>query len=682
MSAGDAAATVAIDIGGTFTDLVAYESATHRLHVTKVLTERTDRARGVARAIDTSGVPRSAIGGELVHGTTVATNAVIEGQTAPTALITTEGFRDALELMRGDRPMPVYDINWRKPDPLILRHLRFEVRERLDADGTVITPLDEDQLRDLLRDERFDQVDAVAICFLHSFLDDRHERRAAEIVRQERPGLSISISSEVDPEVREYERTSTVALDAMLKPTIVDYLRGLESTLSGLDVDLLVMLANAGVLSLSAAQRRPLLTLHSGPAGGVVGAATLGRMLGRSNLITADMGGTSFDVCAIVGGRPRFRTEGQVRWGIPFRMDLVDVGTIGAGGGSIGWVDDGGLLRVGPHSAGADPGPACYGRDGSEPTITDAFCVLGYFGAGRLGGGEIELRPELARAAIERLALRLGRSPEYVANGMLEIATANMAGEIRKNSVERGDDPREFSLFSFGGAGAMFAGLLARTLGMREVIVPPFAGAFSALGMLGAELKFDLRRTLYGGIGSLHATAVETAFRDAESALAREFPVSSEQVTIARSMSLRYVGQRHELRVPLITGAVTSHALGQARLSFDRLHRASFEHDRPEDPVEVRGIAVTATAARPVPTLAHHGRKSALDAQIDQRTVRLTGGACAVTCPVYDRVGIAAESTLSGPAILESSDATVVVYPGQQASVHGTGALLITEIAP
>jgi N-methylhydantoinase A len=681
MPATGKAATVAVDIGGTFTDLVAYETGTQALRVTKVLTDEADRAGGVARAIDASGVPRSSIAGELVHGTTVATNAVIEGVTAPTALITTEGFRDALELMRGDRPMPVYDINWRKPDPLIPRDLRFEVRERLAADGTVVTPLDEDQLRRLLRGEHFDEVEAVAVCFLHSFLNGRHERRAAEIIQQERPELSVSISCEVDPEVREYERTSTVALDAMLKPMIGSYLRGLESTLSGIDVDLLVMLANAGVLSVRGAQRRPLLTLHSGPAGGVVGAAMLGRVLGRSNLITADMGGTSFDVCAIVDGRPRFRSEGQVRWGIPVRMDLVDVGTIGAGGGSVGWIDDGGLIRVGPRSAGADPGPACYGRGGSEPTITDAFSVLGYLGSGSLGGGAIELHPALALQAVTRLAKRMGRPPEYVADGMLQIATANMAGEIRKNSVERGDDPRGFSLFSFGGAGAMFASLLARILGMRDVIVPPFAGAFSALGMLGAELRFDLRRTLYGRIDALDSTTVEDAFRDVEAMVSREFSAPIETVAIHRSISLRYVGQRHELQVPLVGGALSVRAFQEARSSFDRLHRASFEHDRPNDPVELRGITVTATVVRPVPTMHHAGTDAPREAQVDRRTVLLTGEPSAAEVPVYDRARIAPGAKLPGPAILESTDATVVVYPGQDALVHETGSLLITERA-
>ena len=676
------ATTVAVDIGGTFTDLVAYQSDGHALTVSKVLTDVSDRARGVQRVIEASGVPAEAIGGDFVHGTTAATNAVLEGATARTALITSQGFRDSLELMRGDRPMPVYDISWRKPDPLIPRDLRFEVPERLGADGTVIAPLDEDQLRELLRSERFDEVEAVAVCFLHSFLDDTDERRAAEIIVQERPGVQVSISSEVDPEVREYERTSSVALDAMLKPMMSTYLRRLEKGLASLDVDVLVMLANAGVLSIRTAEERPLLTLHSGPAGGVVGAAALGRVLGRSNLITADMGGTSFDVCAIAGGRPRFRSEGQVRWGIPFRMDLVDVGTIGAGGGSVGWIDDGGLLRVGPHSAGADPGPACYGRGGRRATVTDAFSVLGYFGPRPLGGGAIELHPELARDAVESLATRLARSPEYVADGILQIATANMVGEIRKNSVERGDDPREFSLFSFGGAGAMFASRLARLLGMREVIVPPFAGAFSALGMLGAELRFDARRTLYGRIDELDGATVEGAFREAESSVLREFPNPRDDVQIRRTMSLRYVGQRHELQVPLAGGRASATLFAAARTAFDAAHLATFAHDRPDEPVELRAIAVTATVVRPVPRLRHAGTSSVEVAQIDCRRVLLTGEQSEIDVPVYERAAIAPGLTLDGPAILESSDATIVVYPGQLARVHGTGSLLITEQAP
>jgi N-methylhydantoinase A len=384
-------------------------------------------------------------------------------------------------------------------------------------------------------------------------------------------------------------------------------------------------------------------------------------------------------VCAIVDGRPRFRNEGHIRWGIPFRMGLVDVGTIGAGGGTIGWIDDGGLLRVGPRSAGADPGPACYGRGGTEPTVTDAFSVLGYLGSGHLAGGEIELHPGLARDAVAGLASRLGRSKEYVADGMLQIAIAHMAGEIRKNSVERGDDPREFSLFSFGGAGAMVASLLARMLGMREVIVPPFAGAFSALGMLGAELRCQVRRTLYGRIDELDPSAVESAFREAEAAVLREFPNPRDDVRLEREMALRYVGQRHELHVSLAGGRSSADVFSRARLDFDRLHLATFEHDRPAEPVELRGIAVTATVVRPVPVLRHQGTESVDGSLRDRRQVLLTGALSTTDVPVYDRVSIAPGLCIDGPAILESADATVVVYPGQTARVHETGSLLITE---
>jgi N-methylhydantoinase A len=360
-------------------------------------------------------------------------------------------------------------------------------------------------------------------------------------------------------------------------------------------------------------------------------------------------------------------------------MGLVDVGTIGAGGGTIGWIDDGGLLRVGPGSAGADPGPACYGRGGTEPTITDAFSVLGYFGSGHLAGGEIELHPALARQAIAALAQRVGRSPEYVADGMLRIAIANMAGEIRKNSVERGDDPRTFSLFSFGGAGAMVASRLARMLDMREVIVPPFAGVFSALGMLGAELRCQVRRTLYGRTDELDPAAVEVVFREAEAAVLREFPNPRDDVQLRREMSLRYVGQRHELQVPLAPGRACAQGFEQAREGFDRLHRASFEHDRPGEPVELRGITVTATVTRPVPALRHQGTQSVSASLRERREVRLTGEPEATEVPVFDRAAIAAGQTIEGPAILESGDATVVVYPAQQAFVHDTGSLLITE---
>jgi N-methylhydantoinase A len=676
-------ARVAVDIGGTFTDLVRYDDDTRALTVSKVLTDVEDRARGVTRALAGAGEDAARGLRDFVHGTTAATNAVIEGSTAVTALITTEGFRDVLELMRGDRPLPVYDIKWRKPDALIPRNRRFEVRERLAADGSAVTPLDEAQLRALVTGEAFAGVEAVAVCFLHAFLNDAHERRAGEIIAEARPDLFVSLSCEVDPEVREYERTSTVALDAMLKPMMSTYLRRLESGVADLGVssDVLVMLANAGVMSIAAAESRPLFTLHSGPAGGVVGAAALGRALGRSHLITADMGGTSFDVCAIVDGEPRFRTEGLIRWGVPFRMPLVDVGTIGAGGGSVGWIDAGGLLRVGPRSAGADPGPACYGRGGEEATVTDAFAVLGYFGDRPLGGGAMTLAPELARAAVARLAERIGQTPEYVADGMLQIATANMAGEIRKNSVERGDDPREFSLFSFGGAGAMFAGRLARELGMRDVIVPPFAGVFSALGMLGADLRFDVHRTFYGQLDTLDLDALEAALRDAEATALAEFANPRDDIRVARTLALRYVGQRHELQVPLAGARTRVERLAAARGAFDRLHRLNYGHDRPGDPVELRGISVTATVERPSPLLRHAGDAAPAAARTDRRRVRMVGEPTATDVDVYDRTRLAAGVSVAGPAIFESADSTAVVYPGQRATVHETGAIVIEQAA-
>jgi N-methylhydantoinase A len=674
----DPGVRVAVDIGGTFTDLVAYDEGGGELVTSKALTTPGDRARGVLDALVASGVEPGRVTG-FIHGTTAATNAVIEGTTAPTALLTTTGFRDALELMRGDRPLPVYDISWRKPDPLIPRNRRFEVPERLAADGSVVTALDEEAVRGLLRSDALKDVEALAVCFLHSFLSDRHERRVAEIVSEERPDLHISLSCDVNPEVREYERTSTVALDAMLKPMMTTYLRSLERSLAqrGVTGELLVMLANAGVMPIHAAEARPVSTLHSGPAGGVVGATLVGAALGRSSIITADMGGTSFDVCAIAGGQPRFRSEGVVRWGIPFRVPLVDVGTIGAGGGSIGWVDPGGLLRVGPQSAGADPGAASYGLGGEQATITDACCVLGYFGEGELAGGVIRLRPALAQRAIERLARALGQSAEFVADGMLQIAVANMAAEIRKNSVERGDDPRDFALLAFGGAGSMFAGLLARMLGMPEVLVPPHAGVFSAWGMLGADLRYDVQRTIYGELGELRIDDLKRAFDDAESAALEQFSVARDAVELRREVALRYVGQRHELRVGL-AAPVGRQTLAEARLAFDRMHGANYGHERPSDPVEIRAIGVTAVVERRRPKLANAGSARPLDCMRDRRQVRLTGTGERASVPVYDRPRLATGSVIEGPSVLESPDATVVVYPGQRAVVHETGSLVIT----
>jgi N-methylhydantoinase A/oxoprolinase/acetone carboxylase beta subunit len=656
---------------------VAYDERSGDLRVEKVLTVVEDRARGVMQGLKGSGASTEAIT-DFIHGTTTSTNAVIERKTSPTGLVTTRGFRDVLELMRGDRPLPVYDISWRKPDALIPRNARFEIDERIDAQGNVILPLDEQELRTLLRGHAFEGLEAVAVSFLHSFVNESHEREAARIISEERPELFVSLSCDVDPEVREYERTSTVALDAMLKPLMTSYLRSLDDGLRshGLSGEVFVMLANAGVMPLAGAEERPILTLHSGPAGGVVGASLLAAELGRRNLITADMGGTSFDVCAIVNGSARFRSEGAITWGIPFRVPLVDVGTIGAGGGSIAWVDPGGLLRVGPRSAGAAPGPACYGLGGTDPTITDACCFLGYFGDEGLAGGAIRLRRELADGAMEQLARRLKKSREFVANGMLQIAIANMAGEIRKNSVERGDDPREFSLFSFGGAGSMFATVLARDLGMPEVIIPPNPGVFSALGMLGAELRYDVRRTFYGELAETSASDLARSLAELEHKARERLGDAAEEAALSRELALRYVGQRHELRVPLASGAVTRRSLEEARQQFDRLHGHNYGHARHDDRVELRTIAVVATIARPKPRFVNTGRARPEDALKARRRVHLAGASEATDVPVYDRNQLASGSALYGPAILESADATVVLYPGERARVHATGSVI------
>jgi N-methylhydantoinase A len=487
----------------------------------------------------------------------------------------------------------------------------------------------------------------------------------------------------VNPEVREYERTSTVALDAMLKPLMSAYLGVLEERLraQGLGAEIFVMLANAGVMPLRGAAARPIFTLHSGPAGGVVGATLIGRELGRPNLIAADMGGTSFDVCAIVGGAPRFRSEGHVRWGIPFRIPLADVGTIGAGGGSVGWVDDGGLLRVGPRSAGARPGPACYGLGGRDATITDAACVLGYLGTGDLAGGVVQVQRAPAHDAVADLARRVGVTPEFAADGMLQIAIANMAAEIRKNSVERGDDPRDFSLLTYGGAGSMFAGPLARTLGISEIVVPPNAGVFSAYGMLGADLRCDAQRTVYGGLREVRMQAVADALESAEADVLGRFERLRDSVAITRRIALRYVGQRHELQVDLDGGAITPAALERARERFDLEHARNYGHDRPGEPVEIRAVSVTASAERPKPTLRNTGRDRPEQAVTGRRRMRLTTEPGVQDVPVYDRARLASGSGLPGPAVIESRDSTIVVHTGQTATVHPTGTVLIREAA-
>ena len=517
MPESEPAYRIAVDVGGTFTDVTLSDPASGDIATAKVLTTPADRGQGVLDGIravfDAQRLGPGRIR-EIVHGSTTGTNALIERSGATVGFLTTEGFRDLLEIGRVQRPMEgLYDISIDRPPPLVPRHRCLTVRERIGADAGILEPLDEDGVRAAAARFREMGVEAVAVCFLSSYLNPAHERRAAEILAAELPDRPISISSQLAPEYREYERASTAVINAYLTPVMGAYLDGLERRIAAEigEVPLFVIQANGGSTSVAEARARAVTTVNSGPAGGVVAAAYYGRRRGRDKIVSVDMGGTSFDIGLIEDGASKVTTEGGFQ-GLPVKIPILDLHIIGAGGGSIAWIDPGGALNVGPRSAGAEPGPACYGRGGGDATVTDANLVLGRLNADYFNGGRMKLDVEAARAAIGRVAGRLGLGLEETALGIVKVVNANMAKGIASVTIQRGIDARDFSLFSFGGAGGAHAVDLARELSMAEAIVPPMPGTFSALGLLVTEMRHDYVTAL-GGVTAERARPAELEAR-------------------------------------------------------------------------------------------------------------------------------------------------------------------------
>ncbi len=489
------ATRIGVDVGGTFTDLIFYDDRSGEVRVGKEPTTVSAPDEGVIRAV-AAAVPAGMVpeAQYFLHGTTVGLNALLERKGAVVGLLATRGFRDILEIRRGDRDDP-YDLFWTQPLPLVPRHLRLPVTGRIRADGRIHTPLDEEDIRRAVEVFLAEGVSCVAVSFINSYANPEHELGAERALRRFGFEGDVSLSHQVSGEYREYERTCTTVIDAYVRPRVTTYLRHLEERLrrAGFKGGVMVTRSGGGAMSFAEAQARPVETILSGPVAGAEGAAELARSLGIDDVITADVGGTSFDTCLIIGGRPQLMYEGRVA-GFPVQIPWVDVRSIGAGGGSIAYVDVGGLLRVGPRSAGAEPGPAAYGRGGTEPTVTDAAAVLGMLATGELAGG-VRLDLERARAALAPVADTLGFSLEVTARGILTIANANMANAIREITVEQGQDPRRATLLPFGGAGPLFGTLLARELDIRKLIIPPYAGNFSAWGLLGSDLRRTAART-------------------------------------------------------------------------------------------------------------------------------------------------------------------------------------------
>jgi len=657
---------VGVDTGGTFTDFVLVENGTVRVH--KVLSTPDDPARAILQGLEELGAGEGLAA--VVHGSTVATNAVLERKGVPTGLVTTAGFRDVLEIGRQTRPA-LYDLRVEREPPLVPRERRFEVVERLDERGGVLTPLDPESVAAAVAALQDAGVTSVAVCLLFSFANPTHEAAVAEAVRA--AGMHVSASHEVLPEFREYERTSTVVLNAYVAPLMDRYLRRLEDELPR-GVPLRIMQSNGGSISAATARREAARTLLSGPAAGVVGAAYVASASGFEQTITFDMGGTSTDV-ALIDGAITETTDGKIG-GYPSKLPMIDIHTVGAGGGSIAWFDTGGALRVGPVSAGADPGPAAYGRGGEAPTVTDANVVLGrLIPEGFLGGG-MALDVDAARRALGTVAERLGTSPEAAALGVIRVANANMEAAIRVISVARGHDPRRFTLVAFGGAGPLHACELAANLRIPRVLVPSTPGVLSALGMLAADVVKDYVRTVMvpatGAAEVVDPVLAELTDQGRADLLAEGLP--DERITIERMLDLRYVGQSYELVVPYEGDMTTAVA------AFHAAHERRFGYSDPGEPVEVVNCRVKARGLAERPNLPR--REVDPNARVEpvmHRPVVFAGADGPETreTPIYDRAALVPGARLRGPAVVTQYDTTTVVPPGWGGWVDAVGNLIL-----
>ena len=647
-----------VDVGGTFTDLVALSEG--NLVTAKVPSTPKDQSVGVMNAIEASEIKPSAVGA-LAHGMTVATNALLERRGARTALITTEGFRDVLEIARQDRPS-LYDLTQDRPPTLVPRELRFTVKERMGPKGEV-TALDESSLEEVISAVREAEVEAVAVCLLFAFMYPQHEKRVGEALREELPDVHVSLSSEVLPEFREYERFSTTAADAYLAPKLAAYLKNLAGEVEETGAPSpLVMQSSGGVVRVTDAIADAAGCVLSGPVGGVVGAAYIGGLGGYRDLLTFDMGGTSTDVAPVVDGEAQTTTETVIA-GVPIKLPMVDVHTVSAGGGSIAWADAGGALRVGPHSAGAEPGPAAYDAGGEEPTVTDANLFLGYLADRAELGGEVMLKRELSEKALGALGEELDLDAEEVALGVVRVANAEMVRALRVISVERGLDPREFALLAFGGAGGMHACSLAEELSIETVLVPRAGGVLSALGLAISDLRRDYVRPYLTSLEDVDEGEFGEKFKDMESSASEDL----EDPKYTRQADLRYRGQSFELTVD------ADGSFEKLEKRFHTTHEQRYGYRMNDESVELVNLRLIATV--PVEKPEPEEPPAEDEAESGRREANFDGEWQEV--PVLDRDRMGKGSEVFGPAIVEFKESTCVVRPGWRGAVDGVGTLAL-----
>jgi N-methylhydantoinase A len=669
---------VGVDSGGTFTDICLFEDVSGRVEVWKVSSTPDDPSRGIAEGVE-QGIGRiGAVAGDVAyfgHGTTVGTNALIQHRGVKTGLITTAGFRDLLEIGRQKRP-DLYDLQAEKAAVLVARDLRLEVPERVRHDGTIETALDEQAVRDAVRTLKAAGVEAVAICFLYGFVRPEHEDAARRIVAEEFPEAFACTSHEVAPEFREYERMSTAVVNAYLGPVMGRYISRLAERLTALGLTAAPHLtqSNGGVIGFEQAARLPVRTVLSGPSTGVVAAQEVGRMIGLPDLITFDMGGTSTDVALLQGGACRLTNEAIVH-GYPIKAPMLDIHTVGAGGGSIAYVDSGGLLKVGPRSCGAFPGPVCYDKGNTEAAVTDANVVLQTLNPTHLLGGRMAVRQDLARAAIARLADQLGMGVMETAQGIISVVTANMARAIRVVSVQRGHDPRDYTLAAFGGAGPLHAARLAKELDISRILVPRNPGILCAMGLLLTDLRADFATTRLMTLGRAITPAMEDAFRTLRAEADAWFEgegIAAGSQKITRTVDMRYAGQNYELPISLPDGPVTPASLDHLAEGFAEAHRRMYGFVAEGEAVQLVTFRIEAAGlvrkARFQPQAEAGPDASA--AITGRRDMWLPEAGGFVSCPVYDRERLQAGNRIAGPAIVEQMDTTTIVLPGMMAVVE------------
>ena len=669
--------TVGIDVGGTFTDFIAHDRIEDRVVAWKQLTVPGDPVTGILTGL-TGQVPADEIG-HLRIGTTVATNAIIERKGATVAYVTTRGFRDVPFIQRGNRRFH-YDMSWVKPKPLVKRRHAYEVSERLDAAGRIVTPLNEAELRDVARRIAEEpEITAVAVCFLFSYIDPVHEVRAREILSEALPDCAISLSYDVVPRWKEYERASTTIADAYLKPIVAGQMRAMTERLDagGQRAPKAVIKSNGGEALPEATAAAPIHLLVSGPSGGVIASRFVARQTGIDRLVTLDMGGTSTDVATVIGGEAGFTTSFEIEWGVPIQIPMLDIRTIGAGGGSIGWVDKGGMLRVGPESAGALPGPACYGRGGTRATVTDANVVLGRIAPDNFLGGRMTLDAAAARAAVADLGGELGMSLDETALAILRIATANMMGALRAVFIEGGLDHREFTLAAFGGAGPPHAAELVAEMGLAGAIIPLNPGQFSAYGFLHAAARVDRQRTLQltsRDFAPARAAAL-MAELVAEGRHELEAQGRGSALDVACRLDMRYLGQNYELELDVPQGVVGEGGAAALWDAFHAAHRARFGFDNRGEVVEIVTFAATVSVPQQGPRLPVIPAATGAAAPRGRRSVGFVDGRH--DTPIFSRDDLRSGHVIAGPAIVEEAASVTLVVPGQTLTVDRFGHLLV-----